>query len=377
MEFTIDKNVFLAGIQKTLGIVEKKATQPILSNLLIRTDGAGIKIVATDQEIGMVADYEASLIAMGEITLSARKLFEMVRELQGERIHMITEAANNGAVLTCNKAVYKLPGMPADDYPAVMGHEDLPFFTIKAGALKELIRKVSFAMSADETRRALNGVFLEKEIEGNVAMIRMVATDGHRLAVSRMKTEESDISIPGGLRPESTPGIIIPRKGLNEIRKLIDEDPDHVFIGVCPGVLIVKDDHTWLRISLIDGEYPDYRRVIPADKGENARIDRDAILHSLRRMKVVNAECATLTITEGALVLNSVHPDSGECKDEIEAIWDGEERIVKFNVKLLLDEIEVVDEPTIDFEIGEGLKPSVIRGTDNENYFCIVMPLSA
>ena len=383
MEFTIDRDVFLAGIKKTLGIVDKKATMPILSNLLLRTAGhedAGIEIVATDLEIGLVAGLEASIIAEGRITLSALILFEMVRELQGETVHVLSPAAASEAVLTCNKAVCKLRGIPADDYPDMDDHEDpdLPFFKIKASALKELIRKVSFAISTDETRPAQNGVFFEKEIPAdtsNVSMMRMGGTDGHRLSMARMKMEESDISIPGIPRPNSAQGIIIPRKGLSEIRKMIEEEADDILVGSSPGFLVVKNAHSSLRISLIAGEYPDYRRVIPEEKGEIARIGKDSILHSLRRMKVINAERVVITIAKGIATLNSIHPDWGECKDEIEAAWDGEERTVSFNVKLLMDAIEVIDEPTIDFEIREKFGPGVIRGSGNDNYFCLVMPL--
>jgi DNA polymerase III subunit beta len=379
MEFTIEREVFLAGIQRTLGIIERKATMPIMGNLLIRACGERITIVATDREIGFVGYYPASVIDEGEITLSARKLFEIVRELSGETVHLGDIEANStakiGVTLTSDKAVCTLFGIPSDDYPSVLSEEDLPFFPIKAVVLKELIRKVSFAAANDEQRPVISGVFLEKEIVDDVALIRMVATDGHRLALAAMKTEGKEISIPGGPEAKSRPGIVIPRKGLGEMNKMIEAEEGDVLMGSRPGVLVVKNDSVLLRISLIDGEYPDYRHAIPGGESCKVKIDRNAILHSLRRMKIINMERVVLTFSGHLLALHSMHPDWGEIRDEIEISPSGEEKKASFQVKYLLDAIEVVDEPTIDFELGEGLKHSIVRGTGNGNYFCIVMPL--
>ena len=226
MEFNIKRDLLLGGIQKTLGIVEKKTTMPILSNLLIRTQENRIKIIATDREIGLVADYEAEIIREGDITLSARKLHEMVREIRGEMIH-VAKDERNMVVLTCKKEMYRIPGIPADDYPVVAAQEELPMNKIKGSMLREMIRKTAFAMSADEMRKNLNGVFLETERLGGNLLVRMVATDGHRLAMMKMDVGEEDFLI-------MEKGVIIPRKGLGEIRRLVEEVPGDVFIGSPP-----------------------------------------------------------------------------------------------------------------------------------------------
>ena len=148
MEFHINRDLFLGGIQKTLGIVEKKTTMPILSNLLIRTQQNRIQIIATDREIGLVADYEAEIIREGDITLSARKLHEMVREIRGEMIH-VSKTERDIVVLTCKKEIYRIPGIPADDYPVVAVQDELPMYKIEGSMLREMIRKTAFAMSAD------------------------------------------------------------------------------------------------------------------------------------------------------------------------------------------------------------------------------------
>ena len=370
MEFNIKRDVFSVGIQKTLGIVEKKTTMPILSNLLLRAGPNRITIMATDREIGLVADYEAEVLREGEITLSARKLHEMVREIQGETLHVIKNE-KDVVILTCNKAIYRIPGIPADDYPVVADQEDIPFYKVKGAILKELIRKTAFAMSNDEMRKILCGVLMETEKVGETFCIRMVATDGHRLSMMKMDTGEKDF-----MTMEKS--VIIPRKGLVEIRRLVEDEPGDVFLGVRQGMCIVKTDHTLLKVSLIDGEYPDYRRVIPAEKGVILGIEKDKILHTLRRMSVISSERyngVIMTLAEDKIVLNSNNPDVGEANDEIDVVYVGEGKSVGYNVTYLADAIDVIDEERITFEIGEGMKPGIVRAVGNENYFCIVMPL--
>ncbi len=370
MEFTIKRDVFLSGIQKTLGIVERKTTMPILSNLLIRTGEKKIRIMATDREIGLVADYEAEVLREGAITLSARKLHEMVREIQGETVH-VTKGDRDLVTLACNKAVYRIPGIPADDYPVVAEQDELPFYKIKGSLLREMIRKTAFAMSTDEMRKNLNGVYLETEQTDNATMIRMVATDGHRLALVSADAGEKGVLV-------MEKGVIIPRKGLGEIRRLVDDEAGDVFLGVRPGVCIVKTDHTLLRVSLIDGEYPDYRRVIPAEKGMVVAIEKDKFMHALRRMSVISSDRyngVIIALSQDRVVLNSTNPDVGEASDEIDVSYQGEERSVGYNVTYLTDALEVVDEERVEFEVGAGMKPGVVRPVGNDNYFCIIMPL--
>jgi DNA polymerase-3 subunit beta len=370
MEFNIRRDLFLTGIQRTLGIVEKKTTMPILSNLMMRAAENRLTIMATDREIGLVADYEAEIVREGDITLSARKLHEMVREIQGERIY-VSKNERNVVIITCDKAVYRIPGIPAEDYPVVTSQEEIRQYPIRGGILKELIRKTAFAMSTDETRKTLNGVFLETEQVGETSVLRMVATDGHRLALMKMDPGEKEFLDLGK-------GVIVPRKGIGEIRRLVDEESGDISIGVGKGVLLIKTDHTTLKVSLIDGEYPDYKRVIPVERGLVVTLEKDKFMHALRRMSVISSERyngVIITVSEGRLVMNSTNPDVGEANDELDVSYVGEERSTGYNVTYLADAVEVVDEGQVEFEIGSGMKPGVIRSAENENFFCIVMPL--
>ncbi len=370
MEFNIKRNTFLSGIQKTLGIVEKKTTMPILNNILIRTEEGQIKIVATDKELGLISRYDAEIIQPGDITLSAKKLYEMIREIQGETIHL-AKNENHQVTMTAQKVLYKIHGLPADEFPNVLESDNITFFKIPGQVLRDLIRKSSFAVSTDEMRVNLNGVFFETEVSVNGPRLKMSATDGHRLAMAYSQPGEH-----GGLLLEK--GIIIPRKGLMEIRKLIEDEDEDILVGIDHGMFFVKTKDTTLKVSLIDGEYPDYRRVVPLDKGTLLRFNKNAVLHALKRMNVMSSERyngVILTLGENRLILNSTNPDVGEANDEIEVSYEGEEIKVGYNVNYLIDAIDVVDEEDIVFELRPGMKPGMVRTVGDDHYACVVMPL--
>jgi len=369
MEFLIGRDTFLDGIQKTLGIVERKTTIPILNNILLRTEDDQIKIVATDREIGLISRHDAKIAVPGDITLSAKKLYEMIRETQGETIHFVKNDQHQ-VTMTSNKAIYRIPGLPADEYPQVVEVENVPLYRVSGPMLSELIRKIVFAVSMDEIRVNLNGAFFETTGQGGDARLKMVATDGHRLAVAM-----GPAGAAGGMELEK--GVIIPRKGLGEIRK-IAADVQEVEIGIDHGMFILKTKNITIKVSLIDGEYPDYRRVIPAEKGALLQFGREKVLHALRRMSVISNDRYSgviITLGNNLMVLNSNNPDIGEANDEIEVTCGAEELAVSYNVNYLIDAIEVIDEDDVSFEINAGMKPGVIRGVGNDDYLCIVMPL--
>ena len=367
MEFKINRNTFLDGIQKTLGIVEKKTTMPILNNVLLTTEHNKLKIIATDREISLISDYDAEVAEKGEITLSAKKLYEMVREIQGDVIYFTKN--NNVVKISCQRAVYKIPGLPADDFPSITDDKDVKFYNILGIVLKDLINKTAFAMATDEMRKNLNGVLLEAGAEGTKHIFRMVATDGHRLALA--KGETSDFC------EEMAKGIIIPRKGLMEVKKIIDEN-ENVGIGLHKNMLIVKTDNTVLKVSLVDADYPDYKRVIPAEKGIGVVLEKESFLHALKRMNVVSSERYSgviLSFSNGKMILNSTNLDVGEAMEELDINYNGEDIDVGFNVNYLIDAISVVNEENLLFEVGHGLKASVIKPAESDNCLCIVMPL--
>ncbi|MFA4916006.1 MAG: DNA polymerase III subunit beta [Syntrophales bacterium] len=402
MELTIQRNTLLGGVQKTLGIVEKRVILPILNNVLIRTkekqihpDVGKVTIIATDREISLVADYDAEIIIEGDITLSARKLYEMIREIQGDVIHLKKDE-HNIVTITSGKVVYKIPGVPIDDFPCVGDELDVALFMIERNLLYEFISKTFFAISTDEMKRNFNGVFFEvtpetslkhkesppgKGEDGNLYIARMVATDGFRLAVAT--SSPFTIDCP----PLMAKGVIIPRKGVVEIKRLLESEIDSVMVGVHKGMFILKTSNAILKVALVDDEYPDYRKVVSVDKegevspdtGGRVCFNKDTMLRALRRMNVVSSEGydgVVIKLKKDMMALNSSNPDVGDAKEEVEVSYEGEEVEVLYNVGFLIDAIDVIDGDKVTFDIGVGVKPGIIREASRNNYMCAVMPLS-
>lgn len=372
MEFNVDREILLDGIQKTLSIVERKTTMPILNNVLLRTDDRGLDIVATNREIGLIARYDAQVVTKGEITLSARKLFEMIREIQEKVVHFKMNDAN-WVNVSCGKVSYRIPGISADEYPKVEEGEGLMFMNMKSSVLGDMISKSAFAMSTDEIRTNLNGIFFEVvEEEDGKRKFRMVATDGSRMSLVDKDTGGQELLSFGK-------GIIIPRRGVSEVRRLLDEGDEDVAVGVDRGMLIMKKKNTVLKVGLIDAEFPDYRRVIDSiEKGTAVTLNRDEFLHALRRMAVMANDKyngVRIKVTNGKIYLDSTNPDVGEANEELDVLGPETELDVVYNVRYLVDAVDVVDDENVVFEIREGIKPGTVRPAQGGNYLSIIMPL--
>jgi DNA polymerase III subunit beta len=370
MEFNVKRDVFLGGVQRTLGIVDKRTSMPVLNNVLVRAEADRIRIVATDREIGLIADYEAQVVKDGEITLPARKLFEMLREIQGELVHFRKEDTN-WVTITCGKVHFRIPGIPAEEFPKIMDDEEVGFIRVDGAMISDMIKKTYFAMSADESRVNLNGVFVRAEKDQEAMVMRMVATDGHRLSIASADPKVEQIT-------GFDKGLIIPRKGITEIRRLVEDKEGPIELGVKKGMCILKKDGIILKVSLIDAEYPDYKRVVPKDKGTLVELDRGQVLHALRRMSVMASERYSgvrIRFLANKMVLNSINPDVGEASDEIEIQYQDGEIEVGFNVRYLLESIEAVDEEQFTLEIRSGLRPAIVKPAKDSGYMCIVMPL--
>jgi DNA polymerase-3 subunit beta len=373
MEFTINREIFLNGIQKTLGIVEKQISLPVLQNVLIRTipDANAIEILATNREISIRTDYDASVIKEGQLTIPAKKLNEILKELQGETVHLAVKG-KKVCVITCDKVVCKINGIDAADFPATMDSSECSFFEISPVLLADMVKKVIYAVSQDNARKNLSGIAMQKIYVDNIAAMRLCATDGNRLAVSIAENFDDIMQIPGD-------NVIIPRKGFTEIKKIAEDTENNLQIGFTKGACVVEADRATLWVNLIDGQYPDIQRVIPDENKDgvlNLVVEREAILHSLRRMAVYGDGCS-MDINGGSIHFEANDPVIGEIKDEI-AIADLDvsvSRTVKFNIRFLIEAIEVLSEKKIALNIHDNGGPGVIHGADNKNYTAVVMPL--
>src|SRR5213592_3061925 len=313
MEVTVRREDLVRGLHLVQGVVERRNTLPILANVLIEPAAEGIALTATDMEVGLRGLITAQVKKKGTVTLNARKLYEITREVTAEEVVLKSVQAGWVEVLA-GRSKFKIVSLDAKDFPQLPLGTDAPEGTtisIAVGTLREMIDRTLFAVSSDETRFNLSGVFLSNDDDG---VLRMVATDGHRLALI-------DRRLPSAKMER---GVVMPRKGLIEARKLLDEAEDaEVTMVVSP-----KDVRLVLRsvsffMRLVEGEFPDYRQVIPGAASVQARANRDDFLAALRRISLLASERShgvKLHLERGKLELSASNPDQGEASEELDVV---------------------------------------------------------
>lgn len=367
MELTIRVPELVKALQRVQGIVEKKTTMPILANALLKAKGKNkITVSATDLEIGLTADYEADIAKSGAMTLGAKALYDIVRSLP-EKTVTLKQAANQWVEISCGKVKYRVVGMAPESFPSLPTFEEVPFFTVEPAVFKEMIDKTLYAVSTDETRYNLTGVYCE-QMAGSPG-IRMVATDGHRLAV---------VERPTGDSPAMKEGVIIPRKGLVELRKLLDEGSEGGQLGFVDNSAVFVKDGITLTMRLVDGKFPDYQQVIPNASSRRVHVARQALADALKRTSLLSpdkAQGVRFDLTQGALALSSNNPDLGEAREEIEVEYDGDPLKIGFNFRYISDVLQTLTEDQVELELTDELSPGVIRGVGSEGYRAVIMPM--
>lgn len=367
MEIKIDKNKFLKGLHLIQSIVEKRNTMPVLANALIRTGEGSVDILATDLEVGIKATVDSEIEKEGVITVSARKLFEIVKELPTDEV-LIRKKDNNWIEISSGKSVFNVVGIDSDDFPSFSSYEDADLMAINAHDLKEMIDKTAVAISVDETRYNLNGAFFEQEEGGR---IKLVATDGHRLAFFSREIDGGDVEISEG-------GYIIPKKGIMEFKKMLEESEGTVHLGFKDNRVILKKDDLVIVARLIEGEFPDYKQVIPAAGGNKISMNRDGFISSLRRISILSDEKTKgvkFEFTENNLKLSSNNPGLGEAKEELAIDYSGNDITVGFNSRYMLDFLNVMTEEKITMYIADELSAALMKDGDRDDFTAIVMPM--
>jgi DNA polymerase-3 subunit beta len=368
MEFKIEKDEFVQGLYRAQGVVEKKATMAILSNVLIEAQGTGISITATDLEIGIKGFHPAEIIKEGRSTLSAKKLYEVVKELPEKNIALLLKE-NQWVEISSGKSVFNIMGLSAETFPSLPTYEEDGFFPIESEILKEMIEKTIFAVSADEARYNLTGVFFAKAgvEEGS---LRMVATDGYRLSMI-----ERALKFEGkGLEN----GILLPKKGLAELSRLLDEAGEKIWMKLMNNNLIVKKENVLLMMRLLDAEFPDYRQVIPQKGKRHFGMKRSQILESLHRVSILSSEKTRgvkFHFSQDLLDLSTYNPELGEAKEELPIDYKGEDLIIGFNSRFVLDVLNILTSEEVIFELEDGKSPAVIRPSNDPMHTCVVMPM--
>jgi DNA polymerase-3 subunit beta len=372
MRFTIPKPDLQRGLGRIQSIVEKRNTMPILANVHLAATGdkkAGVlELAATDLEVGIRSELSASVAKAGSVTASAKKLYEIVRELPDEPI-LIEASPESYVKLCCARAEFTLAGNAADEYPTLPTASPGSTATVQAVVLAQMIERSMYAASADETRYNLNGVFIERIEESG--KLRMVATDGHRLAYV-------DRDLGDGLEGLGA-GVIIPRKGLAELKRLVDEeDADELEIGFEGNNGLVRKKGVTLVMRLIEGEFPNYRQVIPKKATRQLVVPTQVLMHAVRRVALLSSErnrAVKLELTSGTLKLSSNNPDLGEAHEEIDVDYAGEEIGIAFNARYLVDCLGALDAKEVRVDFEDQLSPALIAPTDDEDTLSVVMPM--
>ncbi len=364
MKFRIERTAFLRVLQRIQGIVEKRNTMPILANVLINASGGGVELLATDLEVFIKDTSEASVEKEGSITLNARKLFEIVKELPEETVN-ITADDSGKATITSGKVRFNIMGLSAKDFPSFPEVDEKKLRPVDHEILKEMIDKTSFAVSTDETRYNINGFLLES----GESIIRMVATDGHRLALI-----EKDAK---GFETEKT-SAILPRKGVLELRKLLEEKDGEVLFGLTEKNAITKRDDTVINIRLFEGEFPDYKKVIPTDNDKEMLADRKGFLASLKRVSLLSPDRirgVKFSLSKNRLVLSSSSAEIGDATEDLDVEYNGEDMEIAFNARYFTDALEVMDEDRVSLKLKDPLSPGLLTPVDGGGYTYIVMPM--
>jgi len=368
MEFTIDRNELMTALYLTQGIVDRRTTIPILGNVLIQSVDDGVCVTATDQEVAVERRCTAAVKRKGSLTTPARKLYEMVREFpEGEvRFHSLE---NNWIEVACGRSRFRLVGMDPREFPAVpqpVEGSAAESLRVPASALADMIERTVFAVSGDETRVNLHGIYLEG-VDGE--RLRLVATDGHRLAMITRPVE--------GTAPAK--GVILSRKAVQELRKALEEDGEPVEFSVRGGMAHATRGPVRMSMRLVEGEFPDYHQVIPAKSERTASIEVGAFLAALRRVSLVSSERThgvKLQFETNRLELSSINPDIGEAAEEAECQFEGDMLSIGFNARYLIEALSLFPpDGRLDIGLNDDVSPGVVRLSSDPDYCYIVMPM--
>jgi DNA polymerase-3 subunit beta len=366
MKFSIHRDALLEGLQKAQSVVEKRNTVQILANILCSVKDGTLSLSATDLEVGVKISLPVENSQEGRLTLPAKHFVDIVKELPSKTLE-VARKDNNWAEIICGKSRFNVVSLSADEYPSLPAFEEKEYFEARVDALKGMIDRTSFAVSTDATRYHLNGVFFEVT-QNNI--MRMTATDGHRLSFEDQEVFQKT--------PELKRGIIIPKKGLTELRKMLDEGQESLGLAFERGYVFARNETGYLFIRLIEGEYPPYQQVIPKSADRLVQIHRDEFVSALKRVSLLAHEKSRgvkFALQENNLTISSSNPDMGEAREEIDVQYSGEAIEIGFNAKYLLDCLAVMDSETLEFRFKDRLSPGIIQGLGRQNHTYVIMPM--
>jgi DNA polymerase-3 subunit beta len=365
MKLTIDRMSLLRPLGHVQSVVERRNTIPILANVVLEAKNGALSMTATDMDMDIATEVGCSVVSDGTTTVSAHLLYDIARKLpDGSEVELAV--ADGHATITAGRSNFRLPTLPVEDFPAINSTDSSVSFTVTAADMRDLIDATRFAISTEETRYYLNGIYLHKTDEGDLCA---VATDGHRLALTRQ-------SLPAGAA--AMPSIILPRKAVTELRKLLDDFDGDVTVALSDTRAEFTFGTVRLKSKLIDGTFPDYTRVIPQGNDRVMRVDAAAFSAAVDRVSTISSEksrSVKLRLQPGMLNLSASSTDASSAVEELEVEYDGPEMEIGFNARYLLDIAGQVNNEMVEFALADQGSPSLVRAPGDEATLFVLMPM--
>jgi len=370
MKVSIERSALLKAMSQAQSVVERRNTIPILANVLIEAEGAAVSFRATDLDIEVVDKTLATVERSGASTVGAHTLHEIVRKLpDGSTVELVDDGASGRLDVRAGRSHFSLATLPREDFPVMATSEYSCNFAAQAPVLRRLFDKSKFAISTEETRYYLNGVFMHAPDGAANKVLRCVATDGHRLA-------RVDTDLPDGAA--DMPGVIVPRKTVGELRKLLDDDDVQIAVSVSETKIRFATPEVMLTSKVIDGTFPDYNRVIPANNSRRMEVDAAEFAKAVDRVSTVSSErsrAVKLSLDEDRLVLSVNSPESGAADEELVVAYGDEPLEIGFNAKYLLEIASQVDRENAVFLFNSSGDPTLMREGNDESAVYVVMPM--
>ena len=367
MKATIERATLLKCLGHVQSVVERRNTIPILSNVLIEATADGIRIMATDLDLQIVETFEAQVEANGATTVSAHTLFDIARKLpEGSQVSLA--AADGKMQINAGRARFNLSTLPRDDFPVIAEGELPTSFEIPASTLRQIIDMTRFAISTEETRYYLNGIFMHVTDDAT-PVLKAAATDGHRLA---------RVTFPRPEGAEGMPDIIVPRKCVGELRKLLDEVDGSVEVSLSSTKIRFGLGTAVLTSKLIDGTFPDYSRVIPTGNDKLLTIDPKAFKQGVDRVATIASEktrAVKMALDKDKITLSVTSPENGTAAEEVSGTYSSEGFEIGFNAKYLMDILDQVEGDTVEVHLADAAAPTLIRENDKSPALYVLMPM--
>lgn len=369
MRLTIDKPSLAKALAHVASVVERRNTIPILSNVLLTAGSNELKLTATDLDIELVETVGCTSSGDGAITVPAHMFYDIVRKLPDGEVELNRDAEQERLVITSGPAQFSLQTLPADDFPALsvddLGHA----FMLSAADLRRLIEKTRFAISTEETRYYLNGIYLHEAESDSNPTLRAVATDGHRLA---------QVELPLPSAAKDMPGVIVPRKAVLELSKLMEDEDGEVRVELSPSKIRISAGRVVLTSKLIDGTFPDYERVIPQSNDKRLEVDNATFVQAVDRVSTLSSDkgrAVKLALSEGKLTLSVNNPESGSATEELAVEYGHEPLEIGFNARYLMDISQQLESETAEFHLSDPGSPTMVRDGKDSSSLYVLMPM--